>query len=120
MRVFSTRFHNRDRERANSLRQHGQDVSYSLHSHRGALAAVHGPHPALVQEVARQRRQGGGGRPTGCHAEGTPAAGRLREALHAEDERGPEVQRQLLIPQTQALLHKLKEWAESECACLPE
>lgn len=82
----------------NSLRQHGQDVSHSLHGHSRALAALHGPHPALVQEVTGQGGQGGRGGAIGCHAEGHRAVGRLRKVLHVEDEGSPEVQRQLLIP----------------------
>lgn len=86
----------------NSLREHGQDVSDSLHGHRRPLAALHGPHPAPVQEVAGQRGQGGGSRPVGCHAEGNGAVGGLREVLHVENEGSPEVQRQLLIPAKQS------------------
>lgn len=73
-------------------------MSDSLRCDRLALAALHGPHPALVQEVTRQGGQGGWGRPVGCHAEGHSAVGRLREVLHVENEGNPEVQRQLVIP----------------------
>lgn len=82
----------------NSLGEHGQDVSNSLHGHSQSLAALHGPHPALVQEVTRQRGQGGGGCPVSCHAEGNSSVGRLRKVLHVENEGSPEVQRQLFIP----------------------
>lgn len=81
-----------------SLRQHRQDVSHSLHGHSRSLAALHGPHPTLVQEVTGQRGQGGGSCPVGCHAEGHSAVGGLRKVLHVENKRSPEVQRQLLIP----------------------
>lgn len=82
----------------NSLGEHGQDVSYGLHGHGRSLAALHGPDPPPVQEVARQRGQRGGGCPAGRHAEGQGAVGGQQEVLHAEDEGGPEVQRQLVVP----------------------
>lgn len=82
----------------NSLGEHGQDVGDGLHGHRRSLAALHGPHPALVKEVTRQGGQGGRSCPVGCHAERRGTVGRLQKVLHVENEGGPEVQRQLLIP----------------------
>lgn len=76
----------------------------SLHGHSGSLAALHSPHPALVQEVARQRGKGGGSCPVCCHAQGHSAAGGLQKVLHVENEGCPEVQRQLLIPGNQFTL----------------
>lgn len=73
-------------------------MSDSLHGHRRPLAALHGPHPALVQEIAGERGQGGGSCPVGCHAEGDGAVEGLRKVLHVENEGSPEVQWQLLIP----------------------
>lgn len=35
----------------NLLREHGQDMGNSLHGYSRSLAALHGPHPTLVQEV---------------------------------------------------------------------
>lgn len=81
-----------------SLREHGQDVRDSLHSDGRSVSALYRPHPALVQEVARQRGQGGGCSPAGCHAESCATARRGREVLQAKYEGSPEVQRQLLVP----------------------
>lgn len=94
----------------NSLGEHGQDVSDSLHSHSRSLAALHGPHPALVEKVTGQRGQGGGGCPVGSHAEGDGTVGGLRKVLHVENEGSPEVQRQLLIPAMHSQFILIKCW----------
>lgn len=92
----------------NSLGEHGQDVSDGLHGHSRPLAALHGPHPALVEEVTGQGGQGGGGCAVGCHVEGDGTVGGLRKILHVENEGGSEVQRQLLIPAKHLRLISLK------------
>lgn len=84
----------------NSLRQHRQDVSDGVQCNRQPLAALHSPHPAPVQEVAREGGQRGGGRPIGRHAQGTRGVGGLGEVFHVENEGSPEVQRELVIPAT--------------------
>lgn len=65
-----------------SLREHGEDVSNSLHGHCWSVAVLHSPHPPLMQEVPGQNSQGGGGSSIGCHAERESAVGGLHEVLH--------------------------------------
>lgn len=72
-------------------------MGHGLHGHSWSLAALHGPHPALVQEVTGQRSQSGGSCPVSCHAEGHGAVGGLQKVIHVENEGSSEVQRQLLI-----------------------
>lgn len=73
-------------------------MSHSLQGHCGAQAALHRPHPALVQEVARERGQRGRGRAAGRRAQWHGHVGRLGERLHVEDEGRAEVKWELLIP----------------------
>lgn len=82
---------------SSSLREHGQDVSDSLHGDGRSVSALYRPHPAPVQEVARQRGEGGGCSPAGCHAERCAAAGGGREVFQVKYEGSPKVQRQLLV-----------------------
>lgn len=93
----------------NLLREHGQDVGNSLHGDSWPLAALHSPYPALVQEVAWQRCQGGGSCPVGCHAERDSTVGGLRKVFHVENEGSPEVQRELLIPAKHPCFIPLKQ-----------
>lgn len=75
-------------------------MSDGLQRDGGPQAALHGPHPALVQEVTGERGQcgGGGAAGRGRGAERSRHAGGLGEGLHVQDERRAEVQRELLIP----------------------
>lgn len=81
-----------------SLGQHGQDVSDGVQCHRQPLAALHSPHPAVVQEVAREGGQRGGGRAIGCHAQSSRGVGGRGKVLHVENKGSPKVQRELVIP----------------------
>ncbi len=65
-----------------SLGEHGEDMSDRVQRYGGSRAVLHRPNPALVQEVAGQRRHGGGRRPAGSHAERGAHDGRLSERLH--------------------------------------
>lgn len=86
-----------------SLGQHGQDVSDGVQCHRQPLAALDCPHPAAVQEVAGEGGQRGRGCPIGRHAQGSRGVGGLGKVFHVENERSPEVQRELVIPAEQTM-----------------
>ncbi len=57
-------------------------MSDRVQRYGGSRAVLHGPNPALVQEVAGQRRHGGGRYPAGSHAERGARDVRLSERLH--------------------------------------